>query len=149
MTRKLLTGSPGTKGQRLGEAVLLVERTFHDRSFECAAWWQAVTCAPQTVEVTSNGYDFYFSFVGSVTAAHFPTMLAGVAVGAYDPSRDVGRRAWKLFHYYAYEAAGAIANGRQIGGQDIVTRLDPGVSVVGEYHVDIRPDPFFRFALEV
>jgi hypothetical protein len=147
-TRKLLEGSPGSPWRRIGEAELVAGRTFHDRSFECAAWWQDVICEPQTVEVQANGYWVIFRFSGAVTAADFHSYFGGVPVGTYDSARDVGRKSASGFQLYCYNVAEAILEGRPVAGDDVVVRLDPDVSIVGTYHIDIREEPFLHFAVE-
>jgi hypothetical protein len=96
----------------------------------------------------SNGYYVRFSFSGTVTDADFPELFAGLAVAPYDNSCDIGRPACRAFEFLDCDVAEAIVDRKQVGASGLVLRLDPGVTIVGECRFEIRPAPFFRFAVE-
>lgn len=122
-------GSPIVFGKyRLREA-----RTFHNASFECAAWYEDIAVEPGEYEVRGNfeGSKLYWAHVtlpGIVVAAHFPSLFGGVAIGGGNPN-DVKRIGtagrYPMSCVYGYGIAQNIV-------QDYRTPwvLDPGFSVV-------------------
>jgi hypothetical protein len=137
---------PGAEMRRIGTAVLTERHTFTN-GYECAAWWQDVTCEPQTVELRSNGYWVCARFEGTVTDAYFGSLYCGVPIGTYDKSRDVGGPGAYTVQMYDYDVAEAIAKRDGVIGNVQVT-LDDDVRVSAEVKPDIRKTPFYGFEIQ-
>jgi hypothetical protein len=125
-----LNGNPGSPMRRIGTITLNEPHTYRFAGYECAAWWQDVTCEPQTVEIRSNGYYAAWGFDGTVTDAYFASLWGGMPVGkgGYDNARDLGKPGHHTAMPYAHSFAAMIAEGREPEGCTIT--LDDDVSAI-------------------
>ena len=127
-------GSCAAPLRRIGQVELLEPETFTKRDFGVAAWWEKVSCQPQTVELKSNGYWVCWSFAGNVIDAHFPALFGGVPV-TYDKTGELGKWAYVSFQWYDY----GFAQQRMLGKlpANMLFHLDPpfgcGVRVVDSF----------------
>lgn len=127
-----LNGNPDTTMRRIGIITLNTQHTYRYQGYECAAWWQEVTCEPQTVELRSNGYYVGWAFDGIVTDAYFGSLWGGVPVGSYDKARDTNKPGrHSVSGLYGYEFAAMIAEGRV--PDELTVELDDDVLPVQDH----------------
>jgi hypothetical protein len=80
--------------QRIGTVELISSTTFHDASYECAAWWRKVACKPQGVTLfhdpRSTGY-VQFTLQGTRDADNFQSLWCGSRIGEpYNEKQNAG-----------------------------------------------------------
>jgi hypothetical protein len=90
---ELKSTNPRTPMRRIGTVELLETTVQRDSGYDCAAWWQDVELAPQSVELKANGYYVSWAFAGQVIDSYLGSLCCGVPVASYDKARDVGRNA--------------------------------------------------------
>lgn len=120
---------------QIGTATLLKTTTFHDASFETAAWWQDVKCEPQTVPIHGQeqgtpGAIYYltpgWSFEGEIVDAYFPSLWGGVPIGSGDPTGGkIGLRASRHFHPYDYILCEVLLDRGGMFGDHVKVELTP------------------------
>ena len=124
---------------QIGVYRLETPQTFHDASYECAAWCKDTTVEPGDYPVTCEfGSDgraqdrsLHVALPGTCTGAHFGSYFGGVAYGSYDSSREVGQPSTYHIRPYSWMIAAIFLNpAKNAYDREVQARWIPDPTVI-------------------